>query len=248
MEAFWGDVHTRLCYLSSTLLNEQLPADLVSSVEEYTLIGTTPTPERVWPDVAVQEPEEPDAGGVATAPAAVEATFVLQIRPGATKLKRVRIEEADTGRLITVLEWLSPANKRGDGLRAYRRKRRGLLERGVNLVEIDLIRRGHWQRLYRRFEFGPEHDTPYRVAIQFAAEPDQLYLTPIPLRQPLPKVVVPLRANDPRVALPLGNLLSDAYASGRYARRIDYAQPPVPRLAEVDAAWAEGMLRAARLR
>jgi len=53
----------------------------------------------------------------------------------------VEIHEAG-GRLITVIEVLSPKNKADDGAAAYLRRQRAYVSGGVNLVEIDLLRRG----------------------------------------------------------------------------------------------------------
>ena len=54
----------------------------------------------------------------------------------------VEIRDVATGRLVTAIEIVSPINRRGDGLRQYRRKRQGFAKANVHLLEIDLIRRG----------------------------------------------------------------------------------------------------------
>ena len=47
-----------------------------------------------------------------------------------------------TERLVTTIEVLSPANKTGDGYEDFRRKQELLAEKGIHLVEIDLLKQG----------------------------------------------------------------------------------------------------------
>ena len=62
---------------------------------------------------------------------------------------------------------------------------------------------------------------------------------PLPLRERLPRLAIPLRATDPDVILDLQQPIDRAYAMGRYGMRLDYAAlPPGPPLPPEDAAWA----------
>ena len=235
LERHWLDVHAVLAGNARRVLNERLPDDLVASIEEYAAIGERQREQRVAPDVHVREAEQSDAGGGGTAtlaaPAAALATapaVLLELRDEPITLRRLKVEEIESGRLVTVIEFISPTNKRGDGLRQYRRKRRGLLERGVNVVEVDLHRRGNWRAFLRPFECAPRHVTPYRVTTQLPGDVNRLVLLPIRLQERLPEIVVPLRPHDPRITLDLQPLLDDVYTSGRYDRRLDYAKPPEP--------------------
>ncbi len=62
-------------------------------------------------------------------------TLVAELDPVTERF--IRILDADGERLITVIECLSPSNKSGEGLHEYRRKRTGLLDGGVHVVELD---------------------------------------------------------------------------------------------------------------
>jgi hypothetical protein len=62
---------------------------------------------------------------------------------------------------------------------------------------------------------------------------------PIGLREPLPRIGVPLRPDVDDVEVALQPLLDLVYEEGRYADLLDYTrQPPAPPLAHEDAAWA----------
>ena len=113
-------------------------------------------------------------------------------------LSFVEIRDRQGRDLVTVIELLSPTNKRpGPDREQYLAKRRQLLASGVHLVEIDLLR-GH-PRL-------PLDDLPpcdYYVMVSRAEERPQAGLWPLGLRDPLPPIPVPLRAADPDASLDL---------------------------------------------
>jgi hypothetical protein len=62
--------------------------------------------------------------------------------PEESKLRSVHIYTANTKELVTTIELLSPANKVGEGLQRYRRKREEILRSNVHLIEVDLLRSG----------------------------------------------------------------------------------------------------------
>lgn len=249
LESHWLDVHSSMAVEARNALNASLPDDLVASVEERTEIasGLDDDVDYVFrPDVKTFEPPtgtervESRAGG-----AVVAAPFRLVVDLELGTERSVRIVAAGTERLVTVIEFISPANKRGLGLNEFRRKRGELLSSGVNVVEIDLVRAGDWQALMAPHECPREARTAYRATIRVPGDNRSAYLFPAPIREPLPAVQVPLREGDPVVMLELQTLLDRTYANGRYARRVDYHADPVPMLDTVDATWADSLLRAA---
>jgi hypothetical protein len=157
----------------------------------------------------------------------------------------VRIAEADGDRQITVIELVSPTNKRGDGAVAFRARRHMFFDSGVNVVDIDLVRAGNWLRLLQPAHCPEELRTAYRVTYRLPRDPGVVHYKPIHLREPLPTIAVPLRENDPEVSLRLQELIDRVYDGGRYSRRINYASPlPVPPGGD-DERWADELLRAA---
>ena len=84
----------------------------------------------------------------------------------------VEVREVSRGsRLITVIEVLSPSNKRpGEGQEQYLRKQQELRDAGVNLVEIALLRDGDWVVAVPRGAIDPNLRTPYRVVVRRGVE------------------------------------------------------------------------------
>ena len=124
----------------------------------------------------------------------------------------------DDGRLVTVIEIASPAN-RGSRRLEYLTKRADYLAAGVNVVEIDLLRSG--RRLLDmteeqlRDEFGPAEET-YFISATRSFDPDRLEVYACPLREPLPCIHIPLRYPDLDVPLDIQGLVNRCYETGRY--------------------------------
>jgi Protein of unknown function (DUF4058) len=94
--------------------------------------------------------------------------------------------------LVTVIELLSPSNKRaGDDREQYLAKRRELLRSPAHLVEIDLLR--GWTPMPR--EGRPECD--YSVMVSRAEKRRAADLWPIRLRDRMPMIPIPL-TKEPR--------------------------------------------------
>lgn len=245
LEPHWLDVHTRLVTYAADELNRVLPQTLVARAEERVAVESEwddPAVARfVGPDVRVSSPAsadaEPEAGP------AIEAPFKLVYEVEPVTERFIRIIDA-SGQLVTVIEFVSPTNKVGKGLEAYQAKRDELLRAGVNLVEVDLMRRGDWRGLLRPHLCPPAAVAAYRATLR-APPGATAWLYPLPLRRPLIDVPVPLRKEDPRVVLPLQRLVDQVYANGRYGLTLDYSQPCDPPLSKDDAAWADELLKAA---
>lgn len=136
LEWYWGDVPARLAIYASTQIAGQLPSDLRVRVEVYVGIDEEDGTGSVFkPDVRVEERANAPAtgeGGVAIAstPATETATerVVVPVRyREPPTLRYLRIIDVRSGnRLVTAIEFLSLANKKGKGRAAYRKKQREL--------------------------------------------------------------------------------------------------------------------------
>lgn len=253
LEPHWLDVHTKLVTYAADDLNTRIPDALYARAQERIAVESgADRPHLFSPDVRVLERVERDtAVGVGTTTSAAQGQTILAPYRLVAMLdpiveRYIEVLENESDRLVTVIEFFSPTNKRGGGLREFRRKRGKLLASGVNFVEIDLVRAGRWRKLLAPHLCPPEAVTPYRATIRVAADLEGgVHLFPIPLRTPLPTIPVPLRANDSPDQLDLQSLVARAYHNGRYGQSLIYARPLRPPLEPADAEWSDQLLDAA---
>jgi hypothetical protein len=153
--------------------------------------------------------------------------------------------ERASGRVVTVIEVLSPTNKVAGsvGRAVYTAKRSEVLRSETNWVEIDLLREG--VPVFAR-EGYPECE--YLVHVSKRAGRPKGLVWPIRLHQRLPEIFVPLAGKDPDARLDLQPLLDTVYDRGPYAVKLNYRKDPVPPLPPDLAAWADGLLRKKKLR
>ncbi len=244
LEQRWGDVHASLIFLTSDLLQDTLPNDLRARMQERVFIEAAADIRRaVYPDVHVYE--RPGAlpaaasGGVAT----VAEPLLIRLPDEQVTEGYIEIIDAATGgKVVTVIEFLSPANKvAGAGRQLYIQKQDEIRRSGTNLVEVDLIRAGESTSLTPSFAVPVGKRTPYHVSVYRGANPLMTEYYAAFLRDPLPKISIPLRATDRDVSMELQALLNDCYRRRRYDD-IDYHQPLHPPLPAEEAAWADALL------
>jgi hypothetical protein len=247
LEQFWRDVHASLIIYTRDQLQGKLPGDLRARVEERVVVEPGQGEDRnVYPDIRVVQRGRGSSAAVATeTDVAVLEPVILQFEDEPMTETFIEIIDVGSGkRVITVIEVVSLANKLpGDSQEKYRQKQDELRAGGVSLVEIDLLRAGQ-RRLgvpYRRVPVS--HRTPYQVCVRRGWQPTAVEIYPVPLRQRLPTVKVPLRQTDADVPLDLQVLIEQCYRNGGYDADIDYRGAPVPPLAAEDEQWADDLLR-----
>lgn len=254
LEAYWGDVHTRMSLYACDQLTEQLPDDLHARVEEYLAVETDEGTEVVpgakyLPDVKIAEQTRTELAERAQASkgnaVAVAEPVIVPLVVEAQTLHSIHIYDRHSGnRVITAIEFLSPANKVGTACRQeYRRKLRNLLEGGVSVVEIDLVRQGGYVLIPPQLSLPPDCRGAYRISVVRGWRPDLAEVYRVPLRQRLPAIAIPLRPSDRDVVLDLQPLLERSYTMGRYGRAINYRVDPDPPLQGDDAVWGDQLLR-----
>ncbi|MCI0378226.1 MAG: DUF4058 family protein [Gemmataceae bacterium] len=247
LEQHWLDVHASLIIYARDQLQPQLPGNLIARVEERLVVQPEDREDRsIYPDVrVVEESNKRAATGIALANEVDVAEPVeLFYHEKATETLIRIVDPGTKNRLITVIEFLSLANKLpGPNRKTYREKQKELIYSRVNLVEIDLLRRG------RRVFPLPSGSVPrklrstYQICTHRGWKPTSFEIHPAPLRRRLPVIAIPLRQKDKEVHLDLQSLLDQAYQNGRYGTSIDYSEPPEPPLAGADAEWAEELLK-----
>ncbi len=246
--SLWMTVHTELAVAIAHQLNQQfLPRYIALTARRYVL----DTPEGaeigigvVYPDVGVvgtgaKEKEAAGPSATTIVPPLRMATLLREPVPHIT----VEIRDVARRALVTVIEVLSPTNKRGEGAEEYRDRRETILRSTAHLVEIDLLRKG--RRVPMRGKLPP---VSYFALICRRDRRLETDIWPIRLDEPLPTVPVPLRTGDADARLDLQQSLTSVYDAAGLRYLIDYTQAPEIPLAPGQSAWVDRHLRAAGLR
>ncbi len=169
-----------------------------------------------------------------------QALFTSVVREEHTEAL-VEIRQRADGRLVTLMEVVSPANKLSDaGRQAYFARRRDARAAKANVVEIDLVLQGAALVDYQR-EGLPSWD--YAVFVSRAAQPDRYEIFPATLPKRLPKFRLPLAADDRDTVIDLQAAFARAYDQGDFARHVDYGMDPATRLADENREWVRQRLR-----
>lgn len=249
LEDHWQDVHTGLTVYIRDQLQAKLPSDLVARAEEQVAIDEDGRLRALRPDVKIVEPaklHEPAPAYSAAGGSQITAATPLLVLLEPELHRWVEILDAG-GRLVTVIEVLSPKNKSEEEQAAYRRRQRSYISGGINLVEIDLLRKGERVVSVPLSEIPDWAWTPYMVCVYRAAEPGQREIYPMRLCERLPAIRIPLRANEPDTILELQPLVDQAFERGRYWLT-DYQRDLQPPLAKNDEEWMIGLLKKCGLR
>ncbi len=251
LEQHWGDVHTSIVTYCRDRLQSALPRDLRARVEErvYLEYERSENGRHVVPDVRIVEyprsgPPRQETGAAATL---VPTEPIVVIREDETVTERfIEIRDYSTGgRLITVIEVLSAANKeRGRGRDMYLQKRSEMDAAQVHLVEIDLLRGGERLDPAPREALPATRSSPYLITVTRRVEKRarlHCEVYPASMRERLPVIKVPLRPTDTDALLDVQAVIDDAYDRGGYDI-LDYRRPPVPPLAGDDQQWVQAFL------
>lgn len=115
-------------------------------------------------------------------------------------LQNIVIHQRERGRLITVIEFISPRNKLSPfEIEAYQQRRQRLLYQGVHVVEIDLTRSN--KRLVELDPSPLDARLDYAYAVMVFVVGQAARLIPISVGDSLPRIAIPLHAEVIPLAL-----------------------------------------------
>jgi hypothetical protein len=245
-------VHNGFIIYLLEALNAVLPAGYVATNDARVYVD--PELRRI-PDVGVSGPDEPAGGPAGAATTALTRVGMVAVAAGPDPASDpveefyLNILSGDDDRLVTVVEVLSPTNKKSgeDGRAEYRHKQRECRAGGVNLVEIDLLRGG--AHTTAASEAGLRDAAPagcdYHVCVTVAGIPREAFVAAFRLADPLPTVAVPLGPGAEPVAIDLQAVFTRCYDAGRYAHLAKYGRrEPDPPLTPDQRVWADAILKA----
>ncbi len=232
--ALWQDFHTEFLTVLRRQLAPQIAPRYIVQLEEHIYIHDLPSePRRLLgrSDLSLTRHSESSTGGAVLG--VLEAPAEVRL-PAQDVEREPFLEVRDRlGRdLVTVIELLSLSNKRpGEDREQYLAKRRGLLRSPAHLVEIDFLRGGPPM---------PSDERPgcdYSVLVSRAERRPDAQFWPVRLRDRLPMIPIPLRAQEGDARVDLQEVLHRAYEGPGYEHFI-YDGSPDPPLPAADATWA----------
>ncbi len=242
---FWPEVHHRLITAIAIAIGPALRPKYRVAIEKRIYLSDAEDSDFLAiPDVTVFSKPSTVSQSAATAtlpyvePITVTVPILEEAREGYLELR-----EVGTNRVITVIEILSPKNKRTEkGKEEYENKRQEVLRSSSHLVEIDLLRAG------RQMPVTGGSNTDYRILISRGNRPPRAQLYAFTVREEIPPFLLPLQPGDVEVYVELQALFAEIYDQAGFDLSIDYTQSSVPRLKEDDAIWADAFLRERGLR
>jgi hypothetical protein len=235
----WPDFHDSLIIAIRGLLNPLLRRRYAALSRERLYVIESDRP--VYPDAGIVELPRPTSsarGGAAALVADAPAVFALPVEEVREPTIEI-IEPAAGNRVVTAIEVLSPTNKApGDGRESYLKKRAEYWAAEVNIVEIDLLRDGDatvWVSAPRLDSLRPWH---YVVAVR-RRHGLQQHVYARTVRQPLPKISVPLAQDDNDVTLDLQAAFARSWNEGAYPELLGNQQSLPGKMSAEDRTWCE---------
>ncbi len=201
-----------------------------TSVEDSLLVGIA--------NVAVSRRDSTSSETTLTAPKLTEPIKVRVPVPEQVIERFLEVKSTQTGAVVSVIEILSPKNKRSkEGREAYESKRQKILRSATSLVEVDLLRAGNPMPIVG------DAGTGYRILVSRGYCRPDADLYAFGLKDPIPAFPVPLRQEEPEPVVDLQRLLNEVYERARFDLAIDYSQSVKPPLPLEEAGWVTEILR-----
>jgi hypothetical protein len=229
----WSEVHFGLIAGLARSLNAVITPKYRAAVEKRVysdalLVGI--------PDVSVF-PKDTDGASLKQTTATLSEPIAVTVPMMDEVQERfLEIREVGTGLVVTVVEVLSPKNKRvGEGQQKYDAKRQKILNSEANLVEIDLLRSGEPKPMAG----GVKSD--YRILVSRADRRPAAELYAFNLRDAIPLFPLPLRSQDEEPVINLQELIGRMYQEAALDLAIDYTVQPIPSVSEEDFAWIQSL-------
>ncbi len=240
----WDDFHPTFIGIIRELLTAQLRPRYVVRVERRVYVEHEPGDDLAFvrPDVSILEESRSTPTAASRGGAVAMAPVVVSLPQPSAEARReafLTVRETETRAVVTVLEVLSPGNKRrgSDGRREYLNKREAVLQSSAHLVEIDLLRGGLRLPTVERLPRGDYYAFVCRQERRWNAD-----VYSWTLREGLPTIPIPLAAGDADASLDVQAAFTTAYDRAGYDYSLDYRTQLAPRLKDNDAAWVEDVL------
>lgn len=220
-------IDQRIYQINTNNGNESLLIGIPDVTIKGEKINKFQTPEKTLSKVAVLEPK------TEVEPLTVMLPVLEEVRQS-----YLQIIDLQENQIVTVIEILSPVNKKNsEGRKKYLKKRETILKSSTHFIEIDLLRDGEKMPF---LDLDIEFD--YLVLVSPSEQRPQASLYGINLPQILPTIPIPLKSKDENVTINLQKILNIIYERAGYDYSIDYTREIVPPLNEKYLNWCEEIL------
>ncbi len=242
----WSQVHTHLIVAIADYMNPLLRPKYRMSMEQrvYTDTNNDDNLELVGiPDNVVFSPSSTPTktpSNVAVAPPKVKPLTISLPQPQTVKEWYLKVKNVETQEVVTVIEILSPKNKKlGEGRTKYLKKREQILMSLTHLIEIDLLRKGEIMPM----NIDDTIKSDYRIIISRGDRRPQAELYAFNLVQEIPSIPLPLKSEDQEPLIPLQDLVHSLYERGSYDLAINYPKQTLDNLSENEQNWINNLLQ-----
>ncbi len=242
------DLHDSLISYLRETVNEVLPAPYYANIA--TRVWVEVSEKWLGPDVKVLHAQGEKSKGtaeVAVAEPIAASPIIIEVPHDEIREPTLEIRTSQGSRLVTSVEILSISNKAPGkhGRDLYLQKQEEMLNKQVNLVEIDFLRGGrHTTAVPKKRLRAKAGKYDYHVCIHRFDQWDKFTVYAWRLEMPLPAIEIPLLPGDAPVRIELQPLLDRCYETGRYDRQAKYRQmKPEPPLTPIQQEWAEKILK-----
>ena len=229
----WPEIHTWLIVEIARSLNPQLLPRYRAAVETRVYIDLLPAG---IPDASVYAAGD---SGAKTSTAIALTTKPEQVTlpmPLERRERYLEIREVATQRVLSVIEVLSPSNKRsGNGRQKYLAKRQTVLSSATHLIEIDLLRTGE------PMPMSGGQQTDYQVLVSRANKRPLAERYGFNLHDPIPTFPLPLEKGTDEPIIHLHQSLTNVCRETGVDTGIDYTAQPQPPLSPADFAWVQSL-------
>lgn len=228
----WTDFHARFISVLGEILAGDLRPHYTARIERRVYVESGGAKESIVPDITIVQSagstSSPGKTRLSGSPIATIEPVVCPLpQPVEHRESFLVIRNRETQRVVTVIELLSPANKRpGPGRDLYLEKRMEVLASRTNLIELDLLRGG--QRMPMA---GPLPPGDYFALVCRSRRTDaDVYAWR--LEQRLPVIPIPLDQGVADVALDLQKAFDLTFDRAAYTDTLNYNEPLTPPLTD----------------
>lgn len=235
----WEDFHSTFNTVLREVLSPAMEPKYFVRVERrvYVEHGLESGDQVRWADVSVlwSGSDAPVAASTTAQSTSLAPVECLLPSPQERRETYLVVRELPGLEIVTVIETLSPANKRAssDGRQQYLDKRDEILRSRTNLVEIDLLRGG------KRLPLVGSPAGDYFAIVSRGNRRPKADVYAWFLQQAMPEIPIPLKPGEPDVRVDLQQVFNTVYDRAKYQLSLNYGADLRPPLNQEESKWRE---------